>query len=66
MPKDVPPAADQPADAPTHGATDRSAGIDAEAVEARVDALRALIRHHDDRYYGHDDPEISDAEYDAL
>ncbi|MFM7060914.1 MAG: NAD-dependent DNA ligase LigA [Actinomycetes bacterium] len=40
--------------------------IDAEEVEARVDALRALIRHHDDRYYGHDDPEISDAEYDAL
>jgi len=40
--------------------------IDAEEVEARVDGLRSLIRHHDDRYYGHDDPEISDAEYDAL
>ncbi|MEY3360824.1 MAG: NAD-dependent ligase LigA [Actinomycetota bacterium] len=39
---------------------------DALEAEARVDALRALIRHHDDRYYGRDDPEISDAEYDAL
>ena len=41
-------------------------GIDAEEVEARVDELCALIRHHDDLYYGRDDPEISDAEYDAL
>jgi DNA ligase (NAD+) len=32
----------------------------------RIDALRALIRHHEARYYLHDDPEISDAEFDAL
>ncbi|MCC6163456.1 MAG: NAD-dependent DNA ligase LigA [Acidobacteria bacterium] len=32
----------------------------------RIDALRALIRHHEERYYIHDDPEISDAEFDAL
>ncbi|BCS33303.1 DNA ligase [Luteitalea sp. TBR-22] len=32
----------------------------------RIDALRALIRHHEERYYVLDDPEISDAEYDAL
>jgi len=32
----------------------------------RIDALRALIRHHEERYYLHDDPEISDAEFDAL
>lgn len=32
----------------------------------RIDALRALIRHHEERYYVHDDPEISDAEFDAL
>jgi DNA ligase (NAD+) len=32
----------------------------------RVDELRALIRHHEERYYVHDDPEISDAEFDAL
>ena len=33
---------------------------------ARVEALRALIRHHNHRYYVLDDPEIADAEYDAL
>lgn len=32
----------------------------------RVDELRSLIRHHEERYYVHDDPEISDAEFDAL
>jgi DNA ligase (NAD+) len=32
----------------------------------RIDALRAVIRHHEERYYVHDDPEISDAEFDAL
>jgi DNA ligase (NAD+) len=31
-----------------------------------VDELRRLIRHHDRRYYVLDDPEISDAAYDAL
>lgn len=33
---------------------------------ARVRELRELIRHHDHRYYVLDDPQISDAEYDAL
>lgn len=28
--------------------------------------LRARIRHHEERYYALDDPEISDAEFDAL
>jgi len=32
----------------------------------RVERLRALIRHHNHRYYVLDDPEIADAEYDAL
>jgi len=32
----------------------------------RIDALRALIRHHEERYYVLDDPAISDAEFDAL
>ncbi len=32
----------------------------------RIDTLRALIRHHEERYYVHDDPEVSDAEFDAL
>ena len=32
----------------------------------RVEELRRLIRHHDHRYYVLDDPQISDAEYDAL
>src|SRR5215467_10413745 len=32
----------------------------------RADELRRLIRHHEERYYIHDAPEISDAEFDAL
>src|ERR1700736_5637329 len=33
---------------------------------ARAAKLRALIEHHNQRYYELDDPEISDAEYDEL
>jgi DNA ligase (NAD+) len=33
---------------------------------SRVDELRGLIEHHTERYYVLDDPEISDAEFDAL
>ncbi len=36
------------------------------AVVARVDALRAEVAHHNERYYALDDPEISDGDYDAL
>ena len=32
----------------------------------RVEELRGLIRYHDHRYHVLDDPEIADAEYDAL
>jgi DNA ligase (NAD+) len=32
----------------------------------RVARLRDLIRYHEERYYVHDAPEISDAEFDAL
>ncbi|MBM4228339.1 MAG: NAD-dependent DNA ligase LigA, partial [Gammaproteobacteria bacterium] len=35
-------------------------------VQQRIADLRARIAHHDHRYYVLDDPEISDAEYDAL
>lgn len=35
-------------------------------VLSRVAALRERIRHHEERYYVHDDPEVSDAEFDAL
>ena len=34
--------------------------------ENRAVELRALIRHHNDRYYAEDAPEVSDAEYDSL
>lgn len=33
---------------------------------ARIAELSDLVRYHDERYYGHDAPEISDAEYDEL
>ena len=38
----------------------------AKAVTGRVAELRDVIRYHDERYFGHDEPEISDAEYDDL
>lgn len=38
----------------------------ADDFNTRIDALRAQIRYHDELYYGQDEPEISDAEYDAL
>jgi DNA ligase (NAD+) len=37
-----------------------------EAVSARVEQLRAEIRHHNERYYDLDAPEITDADWDAL
>lgn len=42
--------------------TERVTGRDTD----RIAELRALIRHHDERYYVDDRPEIADAEYDAL
>ncbi|MDP1807218.1 MAG: NAD-dependent DNA ligase LigA, partial [Acidimicrobiales bacterium] len=33
---------------------------------SRVEELRRLVEHHTERYYLLDDPEISDAEFDAL
>src|SRR3954469_15842686 len=32
----------------------------------RIDELRRLIRHHEERYYILAEPEIADAEFDAL
>ena len=33
---------------------------------ARIAELRALVAYHNERYYAHDAPEISDAEYDEM
>jgi DNA ligase (NAD+) len=35
-------------------------------VAARAAELRDLIQYHNERYFGEDEPEISDAEFDAL
>ena len=35
-------------------------------MRAEIDALRALIRHHERKYYIENQPEISDAEFDVL
>ncbi|MBK5288685.1 MAG: NAD-dependent DNA ligase LigA [Acidimicrobiia bacterium] len=37
-----------------------------KGIVERIAELRDLIRYHDERYYGHDEPEVSDAEYDDL
>ena len=37
-----------------------------QSVERRIAGLRAEIHHHEELYYIHDNPEISDTEYDAL
>jgi DNA ligase (NAD+) len=36
------------------------------SVSERIASLRDQIRHHEERYYVHDAPEIADAEFDAL
>lgn len=40
--------------------------MEKEEARRRVEELRAQIAHHDYRYYVLDDPEVSDAAYDAL
>jgi DNA ligase (NAD+) len=37
-----------------------------QAVEREINSLREEIRRHEELYYIHDNPEISDVEYDAL
>jgi DNA ligase (NAD+) len=36
------------------------------SVKKQIEQLRAEIRHHNELYYAHDAPEVSDAEYDEL
>ena len=38
----------------------------AAAPSERIEELRRLIRHHEERYYVLNDPEIADVEFDAL
>src|SRR5258708_21078804 len=35
-------------------------------LESRLTGLRNAIRHHEERYYIHNDPQISDEEFDRL
>src|ERR687888_2239396 len=48
---------------PPHERLSRTA---AKSAEQRVEELRKQLDYHGHRYYVLDDPEISDAEYDAL
>ena len=34
--------------------------------QKRMEELRKQVQYHNARYHGHDDPEISDAEFDEL
>lgn len=38
----------------------------ADDADARINELRALIAHHNERYFALDNPEISDADFDEL
>src|ERR1051325_4131758 len=38
----------------------------AKTIEQRLEELRKQIRHHEERYYIHDAPEVSDEEFDRL
>jgi len=40
--------------------------MDRDRAQARAEKLREEIRHHNWRYYALDEPEVSDAAYDAL
>ncbi len=40
--------------------------MDFDKARLRAEKLSAEINYHNDRYYNHDDPEISDFEYDML
>jgi DNA ligase (NAD+) len=44
--------------------TDRR--VSSEAAKTRIDELRDALHYHNHRYYVLDDPEISDAQYDAM
>src|SRR5882672_4536026 len=37
-----------------------------QSFKSEIETLREQLRHHDELYYVHDNPEIADAEYDAL
>jgi DNA ligase (NAD+) len=40
--------------------------MSSKSVEDKIEKLRESIRHHESLYYGLDEPEISDADFDAL
>jgi hypothetical protein len=59
-----------PARAPADGLSQRVDRLRVMAaskeIVERAEELRDTIRYHNERYFGQDEPEISDAEYDLL
>jgi DNA ligase (NAD+) len=59
----------QKTDSPPHisrGVTGKLPTSSTKTIELEIESLRDEIRRHEELYYVHDNPEISDAEYDEL
>jgi DNA ligase (NAD+) len=56
----------EPLPVPAHEYNSRGMPTASKDIEAKIEALREKIRHHEYRYFVLDDPEISDFDFDKL